>query len=435
MKVRNQIYGLVYEINMNPGPVIIFSRPLALEEADFISIQKKMIQSIAIPRLLALQFTEIDLQITMRFKLESKKTLSQFIQNKKLHETDCYRLLYAITSIIEDSKNYLLSEDRYLLQEQLIYIGTDYTDVHLIYLPLKALQHKSNVQVEMHQLASNLFRKTEQPLSISGQKLLQQMNASTLQMNDLKELFLQCIADAEPLQMEEIQELPMVLPQKPNSLIKRLLKLSMPSNLSFNNPFLMITCLSILLLTWLMFILYPSVGAFNLCLGITMFAVNATYWLNVSIGKMETSDLSSLNIFEKQKYGLSMVNASEYYENLSEQTNLLIPNDATVLLPKQVHAFLEMNQGTTSEKINLNADPFVIGRNADIVQYAVNWVGISRMHLEIAREGMEYSVKDLGSKNGSFLNEEQMIPHKSYMLTEGDRIKIVEKEFLYKKTI
>jgi pSer/pThr/pTyr-binding forkhead associated (FHA) protein len=90
-------------------------------------------------------------------------------------------------------------------------------------------------------------------------------------------------------------------------------------------------------------------------------------------------------------------------------------------------------QGEETEIIKISSDSFIIGRNEETVQFAANWIGLSRKHMEINRNGLEYEAKDLGSKNGSFLNDHPMIPHQSYLLNEGDQIKIVDRPFVYKK--
>ncbi|MDH6675780.1 pSer/pThr/pTyr-binding forkhead associated (FHA) protein, partial [Paenibacillus sp. LBL] len=47
-------------------------------------------------------------------------------------------------------------------------------------------------------------------------------------------------------------------------------------------------------------------------------------------------------------------------------------------------------------------------------------VGTSRAHVELSREGGEYVLKDLGSRNGTILKGESMVPYKEYPLKEGD---------------
>lgn len=73
-------------------------------------------------------------------------------------------------------------------------------------------------------------------------------------------------------------------------------------------------------------------------------------------------------------------------------------------------------------KLELTVDCFKIGRIGEKVDYADCANGISRLHLEIESSEGEYKAKDLGSRNGSLLNGQTMIPYKSYKLSIGDLI-------------
>lgn len=73
-------------------------------------------------------------------------------------------------------------------------------------------------------------------------------------------------------------------------------------------------------------------------------------------------------------------------------------------------------------KIELIERSFKIGRGGDLVSYADQANGVSRIHLEIEYLNGKYGAKDLGSRNGSLLNGQTMIPYKTYSLATGDVI-------------
>ncbi|WP_139996346.1 DUF6382 domain-containing protein [Paenibacillus paridis] len=73
-------------------------------------------------------------------------------------------------------------------------------------------------------------------------------------------------------------------------------------------------------------------------------------------------------------------------------------------------------------KLELNEGFFRIGRMGEQLNYEELAGGVSRLHLEIVRVKGDYKAKDLGSRNGSLLNGQTMIPYKSYKLAIGDII-------------
>lgn len=51
-------------------------------------------------------------------------------------------------------------------------------------------------------------------------------------------------------------------------------------------------------------------------------------------------------------------------------------------------------------------------------------LGLSRRHVIIRRTGDSYQVMDLGSVNGTFLNEQRLVPHVSYALPSGSHLRL-----------
>lgn len=79
-----------------------------------------------------------------------------------------------------------------------------------------------------------------------------------------------------------------------------------------------------------------------------------------------------------------------------------------------------------TEKIELNRPSFIIGRSTEVAQYIERSDGASRVHAEISKSTGGYVLKDLDSRNGTFLQGEAMIPYKEYRLEEGDTFTIVK---------
>ncbi len=78
--------------------------------------------------------------------------------------------------------------------------------------------------------------------------------------------------------------------------------------------------------------------------------------------------------------------------------------------------------------VRMDVEKIVIGRGKgedrlDLsLQYA-KFLGVSRDHAEIFFQNGYYFVTDLGSTNGSFVNDHRLIPHKPYLLQQSDEIR------------
>jgi hypothetical protein len=75
---------------------------------------------------------------------------------------------------------------------------------------------------------------------------------------------------------------------------------------------------------------------------------------------------------------------------------------------------------------------FVIGRKVgttsedllDLAPFGGYSLGLSRRHVSIRRKPDGYEVLDLGSVNGTWLNEERLAPHQSYPLPSGSQLRL-----------
>jgi hypothetical protein len=75
---------------------------------------------------------------------------------------------------------------------------------------------------------------------------------------------------------------------------------------------------------------------------------------------------------------------------------------------------------------------FVLGRRVgttsegllDLAPWGGYHMGLSRRHAFIRRAKKGYEVLDLGSVNGTWLNDERLIPHKAYPLTSGSYLRL-----------
>lgn len=75
---------------------------------------------------------------------------------------------------------------------------------------------------------------------------------------------------------------------------------------------------------------------------------------------------------------------------------------------------------------------FVLGRKVgttsepllDLAPFAGYSLGVSRRHVVVRKRGDGYEIIDLGSVNGTWLNEERLVPHRSYPLPSGSHLRL-----------
>ena len=133
---------------------------------------------------------------------------------------------------------------------------------------------------------------------------------------------------------------------------------------------------------------------------------------------------------------------------LKKEEKILKENDIESMIEGKVEAEFEYENETmlvsdilinTNRKLLSLSDksdieitnyPFIIGKLNARADYIFDDKLISRMHLKIYKEGEEFFLEDMNSKNGTYVNEIQLNPYEKRKIEIGDKITIAKYEFI-----
>ena len=108
-----------------------------------------------------------------------------------------------------------------------------------------------------------------------------------------------------------------------------------------------------------------------------------------------------------------------------EATGLLIENNTNVRLPSLFRIL-------TEETIGVNKPVFRLGKEKSYVDYFVtNNIAVSRSHADIITRGNKYFVKDLNSKNHTYINGQELPIQMEVEINDGDILKLGNEEFIF----
>ena len=74
--------------------------------------------------------------------------------------------------------------------------------------------------------------------------------------------------------------------------------------------------------------------------------------------------------------------------------------------------------------------PFVLGKSRRSSDFRVSSDVVSRVHARLNCELGEFTIEDLNSTNGTFVNDERLKPHEIKPIERGDVIKLADIEFV-----
>lgn len=136
-------------------------------------------------------------------------------------------------------------------------------------------------------------------------------------------------------------------------------------------------------------------------------------------------EATSLLIEEEEEATALLVEEPEYDE---EATGLLIGNEVEFA---PLH-FATLKRLLTEEMISVNKSVFRLGKEKSYVDYFVNNNNaVSRSHADIIQRGENYFIKDLNSKNFTYVNDQKIPIQVEIQIYNGDRIKLANEEFIF----
>lgn len=467
MSQKKSLYGLEYEFIQRDGNMLTLTKSDTFTNKDLSLLQLKMMEHNRIANLLPLYKEEMNEKVTLFYEFTGSKKLSQMCKAHPLTMEGCYKLLESIVSIVLDSKQYMLDEEHYVLDCNFIFTTAQYDKVLLCYLPVSNLD-KPSFRQQFLELAMKLIAGANNSSESGLQILLKNLNDSNTTLLQLKQL-LNRLAEEDELSVQEteahqgdwvddlIQDRKSIEAQmdKVNILNAAAvpLKESIKKDGSINYMKWGGTVLGAATLALLAVFYYhnPKEGILFICLGLGLLVVDVVYILSINWSEPARSTLlpavdPQISMDFPEKIGIDDDREDlmkQHYKQLPQATTVLRRPDATVHLNKELkeaivkeqhllQASLEIHHINKMEEIKLTNKPYIIGRESEAVDYVLNTLGVSRMHCEISLNGEQYELKDLSSSNGTQLNDELLIPYRDYRLNNGDRIKIVECEMVFR---
>lgn len=112
-----------------------------------------------------------------------------------------------------------------------------------------------------------------------------------------------------------------------------------------------------------------------------------------------------------------------YSENECETMYI---KDILMQKDRQLFSMSEMDD------IEIKSFPFIIGKSGGKSDGIINDNAISRVHAKIDFENDQYTIEDLNSKNGTFVNDEIIDPYQVVNISIGDKITIASFDYIFR---
>ena len=83
------------------------------------------------------------------------------------------------------------------------------------------------------------------------------------------------------------------------------------------------------------------------------------------------------------------------------------------------------------EVVEINKKSLLVGRMESFVDFVINSSAIGKIHAEILQEGEDFYVIDCNSRNGTYLNDNRIVPNTKNKVSNNDLLRFANREFIF----
>ncbi|WP_127584512.1 DUF6382 domain-containing protein [Paenibacillus koleovorans] len=210
LKVR----GLQFEFLSDPVGSLAASRTPAIRCEELQTIEVRMLQYNEIPGILAVGVEEVNRQARLIYRIGGKKMLADRLRREKLTQQRFLELLLNTVTVIAECREMMLNRENIMLDEELIFTGTDLTDLWFTYVPLADPIDEITIHARLRAFCNRMLAYIETMEGSSIPKLLQLMKEpvySFTELADLLRAYLEVAVERkeEPVSVATMDEVPM----------------------------------------------------------------------------------------------------------------------------------------------------------------------------------------------------------------------------------
>ncbi len=184
--------ALKVDFAMQRGHEMIIEHKQGIRRAELDELELEMLRSGNIPRLLPIEWFEVDGNCSFHYSLDGVSMLLHKLQREPLSMNNYYCLILGLIDALLECEDYMLRFESCLLYDQFIFIGSNWDQIKLAYLPI---QNSSQI-IGVEDLLPVIIRWTSYIDYIDGkglQKILQFLHKSNWPLEELRNTVLELI--------------------------------------------------------------------------------------------------------------------------------------------------------------------------------------------------------------------------------------------------
>lgn len=161
---------------------------IAVEDID--EIEFNMLSHNNIKNTLLLTFVNNDNKLSLTYDYTDSVSLSEWLRSEALTYDDFYHLFIEICNAFKQTKSNMLQADKYSLDENHIYVGSNLHEVKLMYIPLNDEVFEEDFETRFKRLIFNTIKKTDNIKNDAFLKISQFLKHPNFSVNNFMNLLM-----------------------------------------------------------------------------------------------------------------------------------------------------------------------------------------------------------------------------------------------------
>ena len=426
------------------------------EPTMLLEYQIRMIQENPVPQLLSLHKKHIDKYEYLYYDITSKITLGQLLKRKKLKKQEFLMLLRSLIKCLELSKLYLLQGGSFILQEDYIYIDAGSMELSLAYLPVAGVEHTLEDLKTL--LMDMIVYKVSFETPAEGSfvyELLETIKGDGFSLKQLTGFINRLENQREPgtwtpqnnpEREVEKKETEKSRNQKAPTLPQKVKAEEKEAKEKDRGSLLLVQLFFAAGAIFLFRLLYYSTEKPELskAIGAVILLAACDYLVVTKLKLWDKKASPNLKPAKKKKAEkinpvngkkTAQMEAAVAREPREESYRGILETQLLIDTPMEL-AVLESCDEEKPQRIYIDKSSFVIGRLKAQVDCLSDISAVGKLHAEIIQKDGSYFIKDLNSKNGTYINGERIVSNEVHPIKDNDRIAFANSEykFLYKNS-
>lgn len=379
------------------------------------------------------------------YNITSKISLSQYIERKNLKKKELLDLLRNIVKNLMLHSNYLLDLSGFIIHSDFIFVNPATAEVLLLYVPVSCSRNSKEILRSFFKdIVVNSSSSDDDARDNYLQRILNYLKSDTFSLIEFNRLIVDLRNSGELYEYEK-REVDQETTAEMDTPCGRSFKEKAYTDAGKGKSIRSIILLQPLFLIAVV-IAYSlmAVRGTGDIISISAVVLIAAALDILAIKKIMDSQWKRVPVEDAQLIAKDKAKGStgcsdriirSRYKQALSLPDTVKAND-TILIseaPKNCYPYLESIGSNRVERIVINKNKFLIGRLGSMVDHIIQGNTIGKLHAEITvSEGLFY-IKDLNSKNGTYVNGVRIPGNNEYEIKGNDIIRFSNYEYVFRK--